>query len=199
MLARKERSDGMAIVYRRCDRVSTERRHFSGTSFHAKPRPNGCRLVVGRKTNRRRGLSVDLAETPVGAPRQSGALRTDFSFLSQKLRRNACTNYRTSAFFRYLFPRQTPPGWVPLGGGKKDKPQARLVGRSCRNPCRGPLGKAAHCGRAVLFFPKNFAAMLARTTERRHSLITSSTHKRRCPMGIAFCVVGRGRFELPKS
>ena len=68
MLARKERSDGMAIVYRRCDRVSTERRHFSGTSSHAKPRPDGCRLVVGRKTNRRRGLSVDLAETPKGDP-----------------------------------------------------------------------------------------------------------------------------------
>ena len=82
---------------------------------------------------------------------------------------------------------------------RKDKPPARLVGRSCRNPCRGPLGKAAHCGRAVLFFPKNFAAMLARTTERRHFSITSSTHKRRYPMGIAFCVVGRGRFELPKS
>ena len=68
MLARKERSDGMATVYRRCDRVSTERRHFSGTSSHAKPRPNGCRLVAERKTNRRRGLSVDLAETPKGDP-----------------------------------------------------------------------------------------------------------------------------------
>ena len=47
---------------------TTERRHFFITSSHAKPRPNGCRLVVGRKTNRRRGLSVDLAETPKGAP-----------------------------------------------------------------------------------------------------------------------------------
>ena len=92
---------------------------------------------------------------------------------------------------RYLFPRQTPPEWVPLGGGKKDKPPARLVCRSCRNPCRGPLGKAAHCGQAFLSFPKNFAAMLARTTERRHFFITSSHAKPR-PNGCRL-VVGRGR------
>ena len=49
--------------------------------------------------------------------------------------------------------------------------------------------------------PKNNAARLARTTANTVVLSTTSSRNTKgdARKGIAFCVVGRGRFELPKS
>ena len=158
------------------------------------------------------GKRLHIAETPqAGTPRQSVALRTRKQHIRNRCaamlarkersdgiaivrrRRDRVTTVNAALLQLPLYTAKGTPLWVSL----------LLVGRGYILPKprkRGPLGKASHCGRAnntpVTAAPQ-CSHELPRT--RYFCLLPLPVTQKALTEVSAFCVVGRGRFELPKS